>query len=594
MNFTLLIVLVIVLVIIYINNTQNSTLKNNEVKNERTVSLNLNYKDIQDPSNDLKYSLTLNTSFLSYLFDSVIDQIQKLVRTVISEEKNKLNIKEINSLIPRFLSSVVENQAKLLITEMIHTGNLKQSDELKKNIISFLQQDLICKYILHDCDIKTSTEITNSSISLLNMALEKDLEKNNVNIPEAELKLPEMIGKITFDMAKSILENTMLFDENGNLLKLENYQYLKNTFTNILNKYLPYKDILFEINNNGTENLPGFHIKFDQLKDSDICDIDNKILPVNLNLKEENLYKEVKDISLPVKSSNNDLPLLNMIPPQTTMSPNMMSPQTTMSPNMMSPQTTMSPNMMPPQTTMSPNMMPPQTTMSSNMMPPQTTMSPNMMPPQRRMFRRIISPQTTMTPTIIPPKSEMDMKMMSLQTTMSPNMMPLQNSISPNMMLSGSEMNMDMMNGQSYGNNLNTSSQSMSPSNSIDGSLSYGDQNNQSMGPKMTMRPPMMDMRPPMMDMQTTMRPQMMDMRPPMMDMQTTMRPPMMDMQTTMRPPMMDMQTTMRPPMMDMQTTMRPQMMDMQTTMRPPMMDMQTTMNPQTTMSKAAKKCARK
>ena len=48
---------------------------------------------------------------------------------------------------------------------------------------------------------------------------------------------PEFIGDLVYEMSKSILIDILMVDQNGNIIRTNNLEIIKNSYSNILNKY---------------------------------------------------------------------------------------------------------------------------------------------------------------------------------------------------------------------------------------------------------------------------------------------------------------------------------------------------------------------
>jgi hypothetical protein len=73
----------------------------------------------------------------------------------------------------------IPNNPDMTDEEIQYICNIINIDDLKLNLVSFLQQDLICKYILKNCDLEYSTQLVNMSIPLLNAQMVEKL--NNLS-----------------------------------------------------------------------------------------------------------------------------------------------------------------------------------------------------------------------------------------------------------------------------------------------------------------------------------------------------------------------------------------------------------------------------
>jgi hypothetical protein len=123
-------------------------------------------------------------------------------------------------------------------------------------------------------------------------------------------------------MSKGIITNIIVFDEYGNVIKSDKISNIRNEFINILNKYLPYKQVYFETSNNGSNNLPGITLKLDQLKENEKAE---PIIPHEFNLFDKqsntkNIYQNIVNLNKDsenksfniqqIKNNNMNLPFM--------------------------------------------------------------------------------------------------------------------------------------------------------------------------------------------------------------------------------------------------------------------------------------------
>jgi hypothetical protein len=237
----------IILIFLFANLTSNSNLLND---NERIIIIKNIYK-----GNSME--LIIDSNYLSIVFDNLINLIQDFVKKLISQENKKLTKEEINNLLPKYISSVVENILKITLIKLFEQYEITDLNVLKTKLLSIIQNNYI-NYFLIENDIKNTTDILNNSSQYLNA-----LEIYSKN--DAIIKIPKLLSNIVLDMSKIILQNILVFDNDGNIIKTNDLINIKNQFKNILNKFMPYKKVYFETNNNGTNNLHGLTLKLDQL-----------------------------------------------------------------------------------------------------------------------------------------------------------------------------------------------------------------------------------------------------------------------------------------------------------------------------------------
>jgi hypothetical protein len=230
--------------------------------------------------------LKLDTEYLRLIFDNLIDLIERFIKKLISENNKKLDKEEINNLLPKFISSSVENIIRILVLSILEELDVKDINELKTKLIYLLQDNMLTNYVLKLDDINSSTKIINN------------LNSNNFSIEDVKNFIPKILGDIVYDMSKSIISNIITFDENGNIIKSTNLYNIKKEFINVLNKYLPYKSVYFEISNNGSSNMPGITLKLEQLKDNPKIE---QVVPFEYNMikksnNRDNLYQEITNL----------------------------------------------------------------------------------------------------------------------------------------------------------------------------------------------------------------------------------------------------------------------------------------------------------
>ena len=112
-------------------------------------------------------------------------------------------------------------------------------------------------------------------------------------------------------MSKGIICKIIILDENGNFIKSDKLSNIKNEFINVLNKYLPYKQVYFETSNNGSNNLPGITLKLDQLNKNEKAE---SIIPHELNIfdKPSNQNNIYKNVNLKVDNENKSFNIQQM------------------------------------------------------------------------------------------------------------------------------------------------------------------------------------------------------------------------------------------------------------------------------------------
>ena len=423
MKIILLLSLILIIVIaIIINNRNTSTIQNvspnmitqSPIPTPTSSLITKNDKErviiIKILNKDKSTELKIDTEFLTQLFDNLINLIQRLVKKLMSENNKKLSKEEINDLIPKFIASSVENLLKMILITIFEQEEIKDLDILKTKLLSIVQNNFITDFLLKNNDVENSTKIIESSTQLLNNEINNNFNKMGISsINDVKTMIPNLLSNIIFDMSKGIISSIIVFDENGNIIKSDKLSNIRNEFINVLNKYLPYKQVYFETSNNGSNNLPGITLKLDQLNKNEKAesiiphelDIFNKssnqnniYQNINLNVDNENKSFNIQqmknnNMNLPFMQSNqlNDtmittnleqinLPLINMPMNDMSMTPLPMPPMPSMSMNDMSMNPRSMPSMSMNDMSMNDMSMTPMPSMSMNDM----SMNPRSMP----------------------------------------------------------------------------------------------------------------------------------------------------------------------------------------------------------------------
>jgi hypothetical protein len=298
MKILLLFGLIFIIIIVSMNISKNSNkispplpikppmnISNTIYKNDNERFIIIKIKDTEKTQ-----ELKLDTEYLRLIFDNLIDLIERFVKKLISENDKKLDKEEINNLLPKFISSSVENIIRILVLSILEELDEKDINELKTKLIYLLQDNMLTDYVLKLDDINSSTKMINN----LN-------NSNNFSIEDVKNFIPKILGNIVYDMSKSIISNIITFDENGNIIKSTNLYNIKKEFINVLNKYLPYKSVYFEISNNGTSNMPGITLKLEQLNDNQKIEQVEQVVPFEGNIIKksnirDNLYQEITNL----------------------------------------------------------------------------------------------------------------------------------------------------------------------------------------------------------------------------------------------------------------------------------------------------------
>ena len=263
---------------------------------ERVVIIKIN-------NNESKIDLKIDTEFLGQIFDDLINLIKRLIKKLMNESNQNLNITEINDLLPQFIAESSENILKL-ITMVVFSNNPDSNDvdNIKTKLLSLLQNNLITDHLLKNNNMKSSIENLQDSTKILNNEIKNS--RNNNLASDVRADLPEILSKIIYDMSKNIINNIILFDKDGNMINTDNISKIKYEFKNILNKYLPYKQIYFETSNNGSDNLPSLTLKLDQLNQEE------KVEPIDINPHEMtflnylNTNSELMNVYQEINNSN--------------------------------------------------------------------------------------------------------------------------------------------------------------------------------------------------------------------------------------------------------------------------------------------------
>jgi len=247
--YIILFIILIAATVLILNyqSTSSSNILNN---NERVIVIKNVYK-----GNSIE--LIIDSKYLNIVFENLIILIQDFVKKLMKDNNRKLTKEEINDLLPNYIASVVENILKITIIKIFEQQQITDLNILKSKLLSVLQNNYI-NYFLMENDIKNTTNILNNSTTYLN-----SLQIYSTN--DAIVKIPKLLSNIILDMSKNILKNILIFDQDGNIIKTDDLNLVKNNFINILNKYMPYQRVYLETNNNGTQNLQGLTFKLDQL-----------------------------------------------------------------------------------------------------------------------------------------------------------------------------------------------------------------------------------------------------------------------------------------------------------------------------------------
>jgi len=311
MDIILLLSLILVIVIaITINNRNLATIKNIPenlitLPNPTTSLISKNDKKreiiIKISNKENSSELKIDTEFLTLLFDNLINLIQRLVKKLMSENNIKLSKDEVNELIPEFIASSIENLLKMILIKIFEQEQIIDLNILKTKLLSIVQNNLITDHLLKNNNVKNSIKIIEDSTNFLNNEIDKYFNKIGVSsINDVKNVVPYLIGNIIFDMSKAIITSIILFDEYGNIIKSEKLSNIKNEFINVLNKYLPYKQVYFETSNNGSNNLPGITLKLEQLKEDEKAE---PIIPHELHLFDKpsnsnNIYQNFETLDV--------------------------------------------------------------------------------------------------------------------------------------------------------------------------------------------------------------------------------------------------------------------------------------------------------
>jgi len=465
MKIILLLSLILIIVIaIIINNRNTSTIQNvspnmitqSPIPTPTSSLITKNDKErviiIKILNKDKSTELKIDTEFLTQLFDNLINLIQRLVKKLMSENNKKLSKEEINDLIPKFIASSVENLLKMILITIFEQEEIKDLDILKTKLLSIVQNNFITDFLLKNNDVENSTKIIESSTQLLNNEINNNFNKMGISsINDVKTMIPNLLSNIIFDMSKGIISSIIVFDENGNIIKSDKLSNIRNEFINVLNKYLPYKQVYFETSNNGSNNLPGITLKLDQLNKNEKAesiiphelDIFNKssnqnniYQNINLNVDNENKSFNIQqmknnNMNLPFMQSNqlNDtmittnleqinLPLINMPMNDMSMTPLPMTPMPSMSMNDMSMNPRSMPSMSMNDMSMNDMSMTPMPMNDMSMTPmPMNDMSMTPMPMNDMSMQPLpmIRPQMTQPPMTQPPMTQQPMNDMSMQ-----------------------------------------------------------------------------------------------------------------------------------------------------------------------------------
>jgi len=283
MKIILLLSLILIIVIAIIINNRNTKSNNNVSQNMITQApiptptlslISNNDKErtiiIKILNKEKSTEFRIDTQFLTLLFDNLINLIQKLVKKLIFESNRKLNKAEINNLVPKFIATSVENLLRMILITIFEQEEIKDLDILKTKLLSIVQNNFITDFLLKNNDIESSTKIIESSTKILDNEINSNFKKMGIkSLNDVKIMIPNLLSNIIFDMSKGIITNIVVFDENGNIIQSDKLINIRNEFKNILNKYLPYKQVYFETSNNGSTNLPGVNLKLDQLKENE-------------------------------------------------------------------------------------------------------------------------------------------------------------------------------------------------------------------------------------------------------------------------------------------------------------------------------------
>jgi len=250
-------------------------------------------------NNNKTSEIKIDTEFLTQIFDNLINLIQRLVKKLMSDGNKKLTSDEVNELLPKFISSAVDNMMKMILFAIFENPELRDINEIKSKLITLLQDNFITDFVLKNNDLESSTKIIKNSTEILNKEIDKNLNNIDKSIEDAKNFIPNMLSNIVFDMSKGIINNVVTFDENGNVINSKNLNNIKNEFINVLNKYLPYKVVYFETSNNGSTNMPGITIKLDQLNQNER--VEPLVLPHEINIFDkplniENIYQKITNL----------------------------------------------------------------------------------------------------------------------------------------------------------------------------------------------------------------------------------------------------------------------------------------------------------
>jgi hypothetical protein len=252
---TIFFVIIIITTVIFLISRSKST--------DMNSIINKNYNDneriiiIRDVYKGNSTELIIDSKYLSIVFDNLINLIENFVKKIMIENNVKLTKEEIINYIPNYIASVVENILKITIMYIFEQQGITDLNMLKSKLLSITENNYINNFLIEN-NIKNTIDILNNSTQFLN-SLQIYSTNDVIN------KIPKLLSDIVLNMAKNILNNILVFNQNGVIEKTTNLLTIKNEFINILNKYMPYKKVYYETNENGTNNLHGLTLKLEQL-----------------------------------------------------------------------------------------------------------------------------------------------------------------------------------------------------------------------------------------------------------------------------------------------------------------------------------------
>ena len=256
--------LIILLIVIIVGAVIYSIMtKSNPIPTDMNNIINKNYNNderiiiIKNTYKGNISELIIDSTYLGMVFDNLIYLIEEFIKKIMIENNVKLTKEDIISYIPNYIASIVENILKITIIHIFEQQGITDLNILKSKLLSITENNYINNFLIEN-NIKTTIDILNNSTQFLNTL-------QIYSTSDAIEKIPKLFSNIVLDMVKNILNNILIFNQNGVIERTNNLLTIKNQFINILNIYMPYKRIYYEISENGTNNLPGMTLKLDQL-----------------------------------------------------------------------------------------------------------------------------------------------------------------------------------------------------------------------------------------------------------------------------------------------------------------------------------------